>query len=241
VTARRAATVAVAALLVAVVGVLLLFESPRWFRAATTTTVSAPAAAPVEPGRTIKARLFYVSEDGTQLTSVEREVPFAEGPEQAREIVNAQIAPVSVPSSNDAPASPTGTPGTTAAPGTPVRIPSAAAAPGTPIATPSAAAAPGTAPGAPLVSAVPPGTTLRGVYITERGDAYVDLSGAAVTAHPGGTLAELLTVYTIVNVLTVNLPAIQAVQILIDGKEVATLAGHVDLREPLAKNLGLVQ
>jgi len=48
-------------------------------------------------------------------------------------------------------------------------------------------------------------------------------------------------VYTIVNVLTVNLPAIQAVQILIDGKEVATLAGHVDLREPLAKNLGLVQ
>jgi len=79
------------------------------------------------------------------------------------------------------------------------------------------------------------------VYLTERGDAYVDLSREAVTAHPGGTLNELLTVYTIVNALTVNLPAVKSVQILIDGKEVETLAGHVDLRQPLAKNLALVQ
>ena len=56
-------------------------------------------------------------------------------------------------------------------------------------------------------------------------------------AHPGGSLDELLTVYTIVDALTVNLPAVTAVQILVDGKEVDTLAGHVDLRRPLAKNL----
>ena len=37
--------------------------------------------------------------------------------------------------------------------------------------------------------------------------------------------------------LTVNLPAITHVQILVDGKEVDTLAGHVDLRHPLAKSL----
>ena len=66
-------------------------------------------------------------------------------------------------------------------------------------------------------------------------------SGDAISAHPGGTLTELLTVYTIVDALTVNLPGVQSVQILIDGKEVPTLAGHVDLRQPLAKNLGLVQ
>ena len=61
---------------------------------------------------------------------------------------------------------------------------------------------------APLVSAVPPGTTLRALFITERGEAYVDLSREAVTAHPGGSLNELLTVYTIVDALTVNLPAV---------------------------------
>ena len=42
---------------------------------------------------------------------------------------------------------------------------------------------------------------------------------------------------TFVNALTVNLPAVTRVQILIDGKEADTLAGHVDLRHPLAKSL----
>ena len=93
----------------------------------------------------------------------------------------------------------------------------------------------------PLVSAVPPGTTLRALYLTASGDAYVDLSREVVTAHPGGSLDELLTVYTIVNALTMNLPAVTAVQVLVDGKEVDTLAGHVDLRRPLAKNVSWVE
>ena len=41
--------------------------------------------------------------------------------------------------------------------------------------------------------------------------------------------------YAIVNAVTVNLPDVTAVQILIEGKEVDTLAGHLDLRAPLAK------
>src|SRR4051812_23416883 len=61
--------------------------------------VSPPAAAtPAAPGRKIKARLFYVADDGVRLTSVERDVAYGEGTEaQAREIVAAQIAPVSPP------------------------------------------------------------------------------------------------------------------------------------------------
>jgi spore germination protein GerM len=93
------------------------------------------------------------------------------------------------------------------------------------------------APAPPLVSAVPAETKLHDVFVTERGDAFVDLSGDLVAKHPGGSLDEIFTVYTIVNALTVNLPAITRVQILVDGKEVETLAGHVDLRHPLAKSL----
>jgi hypothetical protein len=153
--------------------------------------VAAPAPPPPTPsGRKIKARLFYVAEDGARLTSVEHDVAYGEGAdEQAREIIAAQIAPVVEP----------------------------------------------------LVSAIPPGTTLRAVFITKNGDAFVDLSREARTAHPGGSVNELLTVYTIVNALTVNLPAVTAVQVLVDGKEVDTLSGHVDLRRPLAKNLAWVQ
>jgi hypothetical protein len=42
-------------------------------------------------------------------------------------------------------------------------------------------------------------------------------------------------------VLTENLPAIKSVQLLVGGKQIETLAGHVDLRRPLDKNLAFVQ
>jgi spore germination protein GerM len=93
----------------------------------------------------------------------------------------------------------------------------------------------------PLVSAVPPGTRLRTLFVTDRGEAFVDFSRELLTGHSGGSTNELLTVYTIVEALTANLPAVTAVQLLIDGKQVDTLAGHVDLRRPLAKNLAWVQ
>ncbi len=90
---------------------------------------------------------------------------------------------------------------------------------------------------APFASAVPDGTRLRAVFVTGRGEAYVDVSGEIAQKHTGGSLDELFTVYAVVNALTVNLPAITAVQVLVDGKEVDTLAGHVDLRRPLGQNL----
>jgi len=182
------------------IGVVVVFAAVVFFakrglptfgrRATSKAAVAAVPAAPAPPGRKIKTRLFYVAEDGTRLTSVERDVAYGEGAdEQAREIIAAQIAPVVEP----------------------------------------------------LVSAVPPGTTLRAVFITKTGSAYVDLSREARAAHTGGTVNELLTVYTIVNALTVNLPAVTGVHILVDGKEVDTLCGHVDLRHPLVKNLAWVQ
>ena len=93
----------------------------------------------------------------------------------------------------------------------------------------------------PLVSAIPAGTTLRALFITDNGHAFVDLSREVAAAHPGGTINELLTVYAIVNAVAANLPAVTSVQLLVDGKEVDTLAGHVDLRRPLAKHLAWVQ
>lgn len=90
-------------------------------------------------------------------------------------------------------------------------------------------------------SSIPPGTMLRSLYLTSRGEAYVDVSKEIVTGHPGGSLPEFLTVYAIVNALTVNLPDISAVQVLVDGYEVDTLVGHLDLRHPLRRGNRWVQ
>jgi hypothetical protein len=156
------------------------------------TAVSVPAAQAAQPGagRKIKARLFYVADDGTRLMAVERDVPFGEGTvEQARQLVEAQLAPAVEP----------------------------------------------------YISAVPAGTALRAIFATAGGELYVDLTKEIASGHPGGSMNESLTIYTLVNALTTNLPAVTTVQLLVDGREVETLAGHIDLRRPLEKNLAWVQ
>ena len=92
----------------------------------------------------------------------------------------------------------------------------------------------------PLVATIPKGTALRGIFVSDRNEVFVDLDPAVRTGHPGGSLQELMTVYTIVNAVLTNLPNLQEVQILIGGQEADTLAGHVDLRRPLRKNDSIV-
>lgn len=189
---RRALIIGSVAIAAIALTTLAVVVGTRWVRRdrPTSSVVAAATPTPAAPGRKIKAHLFYVADDGLRLTSVERDVAYGEGTlEQAREILNAQVAPVAEP----------------------------------------------------LLSAIPKGTTLRALFLTDSGQAFVDLSREVVSSHPGGTVSELLTVYTIVNALAANLPAVTTVQVLVDGKEVDTLAGHVDLRRPLEKNLALVQ
>jgi spore germination protein GerM len=92
----------------------------------------------------------------------------------------------------------------------------------------------------PGLSVIPEGTTLRAFYVTDRGDAFVDLSEEVSSNHQGGSSAELLTVYAVVNAVTANLPTVRRVQILINGQEADTLAGHVDLRRPLERDQAIV-
>jgi spore germination protein GerM len=184
-TPRRAAFAALLVAAAVAIGWVLFVGLPRWYTSPTRATAAAPSPSPAtEDVRKIKAHLFYVSEDGTRLSSVERDVPFADQTvAQARRIIEAQLAPVD----------------------------------------------------APFVSAIPQGTTLRAVFLTEQGAAFVDLSREVTSGHPGGSINELLTIYTIVQALTTNLPAVTSVQLLVDGKEVDTLAGHVDIRRPLPR------
>jgi hypothetical protein len=191
-TTSRLVLVTVAGLVF--VAALSWFVITRASRGGSGSTAETPAASapatPAPPGRKIKARLFYVADDGARLIGQERDVAFGEGAtEQARHIIEAQIGPVAEP----------------------------------------------------FISAVPPGTTLRALFVTDRGEAFIDLSKEVVSGHTGGSTNEALTVYTLVDALTANLPAIQSVQILVDGKSVETLAGHIDLRRPLEKNLGWIQ
>ena len=88
-----------------------------------------------------------------------------------------------------------------------------------------------------LLSPLPPGTRVRQLYIDGQGIAYVDFSPELRDNHPGGSKAELLSVYSIVDTLAYNFEQIKRVKILINGSEVETLTGHLDLRKPLKPRL----
>jgi spore germination protein GerM len=92
-----------------------------------------------------------------------------------------------------------------------------------------------------LVPTIPERTALNAFYVTQNSVAFVDLSEAVKENHSGGAKSELLTIYSIVNSLILNMNEIEAVKILIDGREVSTLAGHVDLRFPLKANMLLIR
>jgi spore germination protein GerM len=85
---------------------------------------------------------------------------------------------------------------------------------------------------------IPEGTVLKEVYLDKNGTAYVDFSIELVKNHPGGSSGEILTVYGIVNTLCANFSEIKNVQILVEGKEIETIAGHLDTRYPFSmKNI----
>ncbi|MBI3990332.1 MAG: GerMN domain-containing protein [candidate division NC10 bacterium] len=86
---------------------------------------------------------------------------------------------------------------------------------------------------------IPKGTNLLALFIDVEGTAYVDFDLTFQTNHPGGSLGEFLTIYSIVDTLGYNFPEIKQVQILMEGEETPTLTGHLDLRRPLKPRVRL--
>jgi len=76
-----------------------------------------------------------------------------------------------------------------------------------------------------------PASDIRSIYLVDPGAAVIDLNAAFADQHRSGILSEQLTVNSLVETLAVNVPGIQRVNILVEGKTRDTLAGHVDLSE----------
>jgi Sporulation and spore germination len=78
---------------------------------------------------------------------------------------------------------------------------------------------------------LPPQADIRSIYLVEPGAAVIDLNAAFADQHRSGILSEQLTVNSLVETLALNVPGIQRVNILVEGKMRDTLAGHADLTE----------
>jgi spore germination protein GerM len=76
---------------------------------------------------------------------------------------------------------------------------------------------------------LPPSADVRAVFLTSDGTAYLDLSSSALSGFLPGIESETLAIYSIVNSLAANVPAVKKVKILVQGQEAETLDGHADL------------
>lgn len=91
-----------------------------------------------------------------------------------------------------------------------------------------------------LVNTLPEGAQLQYVRVKKDGTALVSFGRNLVELHPGGSAGELVTIYSLTNTLISNIHSIKRVKILVEGKELATIKGHMDTREPFTFNGELI-
>lgn len=83
------------------------------------------------------------------------------------------------------------------------------------------------------VSTIAAGTRLLDAfYDSETATLYLDFSSELVAGHPGGSSAEYYTIAALVRTVSENFPEVQAVQVLVEGLQVGTIAGHIDAYKP---------
>jgi hypothetical protein len=92
-----------------------------------------------------------------------------------------------------------------------------------------------------LLPTLPPDTELLSFQIDGMGIGRVNFTKALSKDHPGGSSAEMMTVYSVVNSLALNFPEVKRVQFLVEGEEIETIAGHLSLRHPIPPKPDLIK
>lgn len=82
------------------------------------------------------------------------------------------------------------------------------------------------------LAVLPKETKVLGVEV-ENDLVRVNFSRQLVDFHPGGSLTELLSIYSITNSLNENFPYVRQMQILIEGEVRQTLKGHARIDQPI--------
>lgn len=82
------------------------------------------------------------------------------------------------------------------------------------------------------LAVLPRETEILGVEV-ENDLVRINFSKKLVDFHPGGSLTELLSIYSIANSLSENFPYLRQVQLLVEGETQQTLKGHARIDQPI--------
>ncbi|MCK5543554.1 MAG: GerMN domain-containing protein [Desulfobacterales bacterium] len=88
---------------------------------------------------------------------------------------------------------------------------------------------------------LPEGTKVNSLFIEDDGTAFIDFDQNIRTLMDYSAQSEMLTIYSIVNSLVLNIEKINRVKILIQGETAQTLSGHIDLDHFYEANMLIVK
>jgi flagellar basal body-associated protein FliL len=81
-----------------------------------------------------------------------------------------------------------------------------------------------------LVNTFPAGVTVKDVKLDDGGTAFVNFNENLIKLHPGGSTAEMASIYSLTNSITENVPEAKKVKILMEGKELSSIKGHISTK-----------
>ncbi|MGV8059455.1 MAG: GerMN domain-containing protein [Smithellaceae bacterium] len=87
-----------------------------------------------------------------------------------------------------------------------------------------------------LINTFPTGAGLRDVKVDNEGTAFINFNKNLTKLHPGGATAEMATIYSLTNSVTENVSSIKKVKILLEGKELPSIKGHISTKKAFTPN-----
>ena len=90
-----------------------------------------------------------------------------------------------------------------------------------------------------LVDTFPAKAGLKDVQVDKDGTAEVNFDKNLIKYHPGGSAAEMATIYSLTNSITENVPAVKRVKIMVEGRELSSINGHISTKNAFLPDLEL--
>jgi hypothetical protein len=90
------------------------------------------------------------------------------------------------------------------------------------------------------INTFPQNTEVQSVKIRPNDIALVSFNKDLIKFHPGGSASEMATIYSLTNTLITNIPKIKKVKLLVDGKEIESIKGHIDTLQSFSYNKEII-
>jgi len=91
-----------------------------------------------------------------------------------------------------------------------------------------------------LVNTFPKGVSVKDVKMADEGIVSVNFSKNLINAYHGSSASEMATIYSLTNSITQNIPSVKKVKILVEGKEIPSIKGHISTSKAFSPDLELI-